>query len=1101
MTKDNYNLLTNPLWYKDAIIYQLHVRSFYDSNGDGIGDFRGLIEKLDYIQRLGVNTLWLLPFFPSPLRDGGYDIADFKDIHPSYGTFADFKKFVREAHKRGLRIIIELVINHTSIEHKWFQRARKARPGTVYRDFYVWSDTAEKFKDARIIFQDYEVSNWAYDHEAKVYYWHRFYSHQPDLNFENPRVQKEIFKILDFWFKIGVDGFRLDAVPYLFQAEGTNCENLPETHQFLKKLRKHVDENYQDKLLLAEANQWPNDAYEYFGEGDECHMAFHFPLMPRLYMALRMEDRFPVVDILEQTPQIPENCQWAIFLRNHDELTLEMVSDEERDFMYKSFAKDPRERVNVGICRRLFPLFGGDNKTIELLNFLLFSLPGTPIVYYGDEIGMGDNYYLGDRDGVRTPMQWSPDKNAGFSDADPQKLSLPVIIDHNYHYTTVNVENRESTQTSFLWWMRRVINKRKKYTAFGRGNIKFVNTNNPKILAFIREYKEEAILIMVNLSRYSQYVELDLHDYAGCTPTEVFSRNDFPIITDEPWPFAMQFKNYFWFELRKVEKDIDKQKIQRGKLDIDSSQWASMKTPLQSKIKDLLNDYIIRNKWIISNVRKLRDVNIIDVFSLQNMKIPSHVFLLDVDLIEESNDVFLIPVSLAVNKRLQEIKTKNPEAVIAHLNYNGEEAILYDGTHNDSLLWEIFNTIRRGAKLKGIYGEIEGMPARRLKKSVLEEDFLKSHVVAFKRSNTSIIFEDKFFFKMYRRPQEGENPEVEIVKNVTRHTNFENIPAYMGRLDYKNPKYKTTSLALLVDLVPNVGDAWNMTQTSIDTFFDKVLSEKDEIFQSNTKDIEDIDEFIDPFFIEMIEIMGKRTAQMHNSINSVKEAEEFEPEPFSLLYQKSLYQSMRTFVKRQISWVKKNMNKIENAATEEMLKNIINDMEKYFSHIQNILEKEKLNTWKTRIHGNYKLDKLLFTGKDFMITDFEGEVEYPSSVRRIKHCPLKDVASMFCSFHYAIYIGYFRRKEFAPEDENYLRPLIDKWLEKVSRTFFTAYTKQAREFGLIPENQKQTEDLLNVYIFEKAVKELRNFAQNEPQYTIIPIKAMQRIENQVLENG
>ena len=459
----------NPLWYKDAIIYQVHVRSFYDSNGDGIGDFKGLIQKLDYIQSLGVNTLWLLPFYPSPLKDGGYDIANFNDIHPSYGTLADFKRFVREAHKRGLRIITELVINHTSTEHKWFQRARKAKPGSPYRDFYVWSDTTEKYKDARIIFQDFEVSNWTYDHEAKAYYWHRFYSHQPDLNFENPKVQKEIFKMLDFWFEMGVDGFRLDAIPYLFEEEGTNCENLPQTHEYLKALRKYVDDYYQDKLLLAEANQWPNDSRAYFGDGDECHMAFHFPLMPRLYMALRMEDRFPVVDIMEQTPQIPDNCQWAIFLRNHDELTLEMVSDEERDYMYKTFAKDPRKRVNVGIRRRLFPLFGGDTRTIELLNFLLFSMPGTPIIYYGDEIGMGDNYYLGDRDGVRTPMQWSPDKNAGFSNADPQKLFLPVVIDYNYHYTTVNVENLERNPSSFLWWKRRVIAKRKQYKAFGQG--------------------------------------------------------------------------------------------------------------------------------------------------------------------------------------------------------------------------------------------------------------------------------------------------------------------------------------------------------------------------------------------------------------------------------------------------------------------------------------------------------------------------------------------------------------------------------------------------------------------------------------------------------
>ena len=1093
MTDKCLNSPGNPLWYKDAIIYQLHVRSFYDSNGDGIGDFRGLIHKLDYIKSLGVNTIWLLPFFPSPLKDGGYDIADFKDIHSSYGTFSDFKRFVREAHKHDLRIIIELVINHTSTEHKWFQRARKAKKGSVYRDFYVWSDTAEKYKDARIIFQDYEVSNWAYDHEAKAYYWHRFYSHQPDLNFENPRVRQEILKILDFWFQVGVDGFRLDAVPYLFEAEGTNCENLPETHQYLKELRKFVDEKYSDKLLLAEANQWPKDASAYFGQGDECHMAFHFPLMPRLYMSLRMEDRFPVVDILEQTPQIPDNCQWAIFLRNHDELTLEMVSDEERDYMYKTFAKDPRKRVNVGICRRLFPLFGGDTKAIELLNFLLFSLPGTPIIYYGDEIGMGDNYYLGDRDGVRTPMQWSPDKNAGFSNADPQRLFLPVIIDHNYHYTTVNVENQERHPSSFLWWKRRVINKRKKYKAFGRGSLKFINTSNHKVLAFTREYEEEKILVVVNLSRYSQHVELDLHEYAGSIPTEVFSRNDFPIITDEPWPISMQFKNYFWLELRKADKDIKQQMIQREILSLDTRQWATLGNELQSEIKLAIKDYIIRNEWLLSNVYKLRDINIIDVFSLRNLKIPSHLFIVQLDLIESNNDIFFMPVSLAVNKRLEEIKARNPEAVITQLNYNGEEAILYDGVHNEALLIEIFNVINKRIKLKGINGEIEGSSGSRLRRSKPEENPLKPNVVAFKRSNTSIIFEDKYFFKMYRSPQEGENPEIQIMKNVTRYTDFENIPSYLGRLDYKNAAYEDTSLAILIDLIPNVGSAWEMTQTAIDGFFDLVLSEKDDVANSDIDHISNIDEAIDPFFLETIGLMGERTAQMHNAINSVKTPGGFEPEPFSLLYQKSLYQSMRTYTKRQFSWMKKHMD-VAEPDMHEMLQEIINDQEKYFSYIQNILEKEKINTWKTRIHGNYKLDKLLFTGKDFMITDFEGESEYPISVRKIKHCPLKDIASMLCSLHYAINIGYFRRKEFVPVNHDFLQSLIDKWYEKISCTFFNAYVNHAEKHGLLPGNLRQTKDLLNIYVFEIAIKELIRFAQNDPQYLIIPVRALQKIK-------
>jgi maltose alpha-D-glucosyltransferase / alpha-amylase len=494
--------VNDPLWYRDAIIYELHIKAFSDSAGDGIGDFAGLTGKLDYLADLGVTALWLLPFYPSPLKDDGYDIADYLNVHPSYGTLADFKRFLREAHRRGLRVITELVLNHTSSQHPWFQRARNAKAGSAYRNFYVWSDTPERYRDARIIFQDFETSNWTWDPVAKAYYWHRFYSHQPDLNFENPQVQKAMFRVLEHWFGMGVDGVRLDAVPYLYEREGTNCENLEETHRFLRQLRAHLDKTFQGKMLLAEANQWPEDASAYFGNGDECHMAFHFPVMPRLFMALQMEDRFPIVDILKQTPAIPENCQWAMFLRNHDELTLEMVTDEERDYMYRVYGRDPRARINLGIRRRLAPLMDNNRRRIELMNILLFSLPGTPVLYYGDEVGMGDNFYLGDRDGVRTPMQWSSDRNAGFSRGSPHKLYLPVIIEPEYHYEAVNVENQNANYSSLLWWTRRMIDMRRRYQAFSRGSLEFVPGNNPKVLAFIRRYREEQILVVVNLSRF-----------------------------------------------------------------------------------------------------------------------------------------------------------------------------------------------------------------------------------------------------------------------------------------------------------------------------------------------------------------------------------------------------------------------------------------------------------------------------------------------------------------------------------------------------------------------------------------------------------------------
>ncbi|OHB64237.1 MAG: maltose alpha-D-glucosyltransferase, partial [Planctomycetes bacterium RBG_13_60_9] len=524
---DQQTQTNESLWYKDALIYELHVKSFHDSNGDGIGDFEGLIEKLDYIQELGVTALWLLPFYPSPLLDDGYDISDYFHINPDYGTMPDFRRFLRETHKRNIRVITELVINHTSNQHSWFQKSRQSKPGSLWRDFYVWSDTTEKYKDARIIFTDSETSNWAWDPVAKAYYWHRFYSHQPDLNYDNPRVRRLILRVLDYWFKMGVDGMRLDAVPYLFERDGTNCENLPETHAFLKELRAHVDTKFGDRMLLAEANQWPEDASAYFGAGDECHMAFHFPIMPRLFMSVRMEDQFPIVDILDQSLNIPANCQWGMFLRNHDELTLEMVTDQERDYMYKAYARDPRARINVGIRRRLAPLLNNNRRLTELMKGLLFSLPGTPILYYGDEIGMGDNYHLGDRDGVRTPMQWSADMNAGFSTANPQQLYLPTIIDPEYHFTTVNVENQTRNLSSLLWFMRRTIAVRKRFRAFGRGRMEFLPSDNNKVLTFLREYANECILVVANLSRYCQAARIRIPNRAGWRVREIFSDNRF----------------------------------------------------------------------------------------------------------------------------------------------------------------------------------------------------------------------------------------------------------------------------------------------------------------------------------------------------------------------------------------------------------------------------------------------------------------------------------------------------------------------------------------------------------------------------------------------
>jgi maltose alpha-D-glucosyltransferase/alpha-amylase len=543
-----------PYWYKDAIIYQLHVKSYRDGNADGFGDFKGLMDKLDYIQQLGATVVWLLPFYPSPLKDDGYDIASYESIHPTYGTVEDFKAFLNAAHAQGIRVITELVINHTSDQHPWFQRARRAPKGSPDRNWYVWSDDPNKYAGTRIIFTDTETSNWTWDPVAQQFFWHRFFSHQPDLNFENPDVVEAVKNVMRFWLRLGVDGLRLDAIPYLIERDGTNCENLAETHEVLKDLRRTLDAEFEGRIFLAEANQWPTDVRAYFGHSDECHMAFHFPVMPRMYMALRKEDRTPLVDIMRQTPEIPADCQWAIFLRNHDELTLEMVTDEERDYMYREYARDTRMRINVGIRRRLAPLMENGRRQMEIMNALLMSLPGTPIIYYGDELGMGDNVYLGDRNGVRTPMQWSGDRNAGFSEAEGAALYSPVIADPPYSFHTVNVSAQDRTPTSLLRWMRRLVTVRKKFRAFGRGTFEALDPNNRRVLVFIRRYRDEVILCVNNLSRFAQFVELDLREFNGCIPLELWGEIPFPAIGELPYLLTLGPHNFLWFRLMPADQ-------------------------------------------------------------------------------------------------------------------------------------------------------------------------------------------------------------------------------------------------------------------------------------------------------------------------------------------------------------------------------------------------------------------------------------------------------------------------------------------------------------------------------------------------------------------
>jgi len=636
----------DPLWYRDAIIYELHVRAFRDGNGDGIGDFPGLMQKLDYLQELGVTAIWLLPFYPSPLRDDGYDIADFMSVHPEYGTLEDFVAFIEEAHHRGLRVITELVLNHTSDEHPWFRRARTSHEGSPERDYYIWSATPDRYTAARVIFQDYEQSNWAWDPVAGAYYWHRFYAHQPDLNYDNPAVQAAMLQVVDFWLGLGVDGLRLDAVPYLFERVGTDCENLPETHAYLQALRSHIDAHYPGRMLLAEANQWPEEAVSYFGEGDECHMAFHFPLMPRLFMAIRTEDRFPVLDILAQTPAIPESCQWALFLRNHDELTLEMVTEEERLYMYRVYAENPETRINLGIRRRLAPLLHNDRRRIELMNALLFSLPGTPVLYYGDEIGMGDNPYLGDRDGVRTPMQWSADRNAGFSDGHPHRLYLPLIVDYEYHHGSVHVEAQVGNPSSLLSFTRRLIALRKRHPAFARGSMDLLDVDNDSVLAFVRSYGDETVLVVANLSRFVQQVELGSDALGGLVPVEMFSRSSLQGSSEHPRILVLSPHAFHWFVLQL--RSTARARVTEAVLPVLALRdgWEeSVLGDARGALEEILPAYLDQRRWFGGKARSVLSARIADTIAVPCGDVSAHLALVRVEYAVGEAETYALPLA------------------------------------------------------------------------------------------------------------------------------------------------------------------------------------------------------------------------------------------------------------------------------------------------------------------------------------------------------------------------------------------------------------------------------------------------------------------------
>jgi maltose alpha-D-glucosyltransferase/alpha-amylase len=1069
-------------WYKDAIIYELHIKAFRDGNGDGIGDFEGLLTTLDYLQDLGVTAIWLLPFYPSPLKDDGYDISDYYHIHPAYGNIEQFKLFLDEAHGRNIKIITELVINHTSDQHPWFQKARRASKGSPDRNFYVWSDDPTKYKDVRIIFQDFEPSNWSWDAVAEQYYWHRFFHHQPDLNFDNPLVQEEILRIIDYWCRMGVDGFRLDAVPYLFEKEGTNGENLPETHVFLKKLRSYVDGHFPGTVLLAEANMWPEDAVAYFGKGDECHMNFHFPLMPRMFMALQMEDRYPITDIYDQTPSIPDICQWAVFLRNHDELTLEMVTDEERDYMYKVYAKDPKARINLGIRHRLAPLLNNNRHKIELLCCLLFSLPGTPVIYYGDEIGMGDNYYLGDRDGVRTPMQWSRDRNAGFSSANPQQLYLPLILDPEYHYESVNAETQKLNTSSLLWFMKRIIHMRKRYKAFGRGNLSFLELENPKVLAFMRIYEEQSLLVIVNLSKFSQPAEIDLSDYKGYSLIEVVSRNKFPKVKEDGcYFFTLAPYAFHWFSIEKKKDEIHADSDMPY---FELSDWDEI--GLQPNIEQLetviLPDYLSKTKWFNGLHKILYSLTISKHETVRFSENPVHWMIFDVVYQSGLPETYQLPLSFIPVMEAEKFRETNPKALIASMECNKVKGFLCDAFFAPSLQHDLMNYMAGNHSIPLEFGKMDFYGNQHLKEHWKGTDEIRTRIHTSDESNTTITYDHRFLLRMYRKIDISINPDLEITRFLSEKAKFKYMPGFLGAIEWKYGQ-DAIMLGIMQTMIENHGDGYTYMQERVNNYIERIMARERSLLNpfefigtlvspaGFDQLPEHLQELLGRHGTEQAQLLGKRTGQMHLALASGEDSA-FRPEPFSLHYQRSLYSHMQSLLREAFQ----NLTRYRKKATGEIARktDLIIDQRTAMVEEMKKIYARKLDVVKIRIHGNYHLSQVLLTGKDLAIQDYGGDAAHSYSERRLKRAALHDVAAMVISIYEVAHETFRNNDHISKETRSDLLPFSSLWAHYISGIFIHSWIETVRGSELIPRDPDELAMMIQNYLLLQVLKKLNN---------------------------
>jgi len=1075
-------------WYKDAVIYQLHVKAFQDSNNDGMGDFAGLMQRLDYVQELGATAIWLLPFYPSPRRDDGYDIADYKAIHPSYGKMADFRAFIAEAHRRGLRVITELVINHTSDQHPWFQKARAAKPGSAARDFYVWSDTDQKFPETRIIFTDTEKSNWSWDPVAGAYYWHRFYSHQPDLNFDNPRVLQEVLKVMHYWLDMGVDGLRLDAIPYLVEREGTNNENLPETHDVLKEIRAELDRHYPDRMLLAEANQWPEDTRPYFGDNDECHMGFHFPLMPRMYMAVAQEDRHPITDIIRQTPEIPEDCQWGIFLRNHDELTLEMVTDRERDYLWSVYAGDARARINLGIRRRLAPLMQNDRRKIELLNSFLLSFPGTPILYYGDELGMGDNYYLGDRDGVRTPMQWSSDRNAGFSRANPQQLYLPVIQDPIYGFEAINVESQNSDTSSLLNWMRRMITVRQQHDALGRGSMTLLYPSNRKVLAYLREHEGEAILCVGNLSRQAQAVELDLSEKRGLVPIEMTGASAFPPIGDLPYLITLPAYGFYWFLLADADQapswhtpvpEVLPDFITLTTRDGTISTALSGREGRQLE-KDVLPKFLPLQRWFAAKDSPIRNVGVTTLAELDGGR--HSLSVADVEVDGETQRYFL-PLSGIWGEETLAFGAPTLAYTLAKLRRGPKVGALIDGAFEASLPETLLECIRKGDTIDAADGQVVFQGNALLEQTLAEAGELGDpHPIGAEQSNVSIMFGDTLILKFYRRLRAGLQPEVEVAQFLTETAGFANTPAFLGTVEHQPEEGEATTLAAAFGFVRNQGDAWEVLTAALERDVDEVDG-----YGTNAEDVTDAEP---PFAypLEIGELLGRRTAELHLAFATETDDPAFKAEPITAKDLKAWTREASDDVAAMLKSLAAARDQLDPQA-QTLADGLLGKKGALLERIE-AASSLAPSGGKSRIHGDYHLGQVLMVQNDVMIIDFEGEPRRSLEQRRAKTSPLRDVAGMLRSIDYAAASVLDPRGGIAPANLEIATERATLWREQTTRDFMEAYEATIAASSTHPDDPAFARALLDMFVMQKAAYEVSYELSNRPAWVAIPLRGL-----------